>query len=84
MKWINIYVLSSFLCFVFIGHRPVLEQGRAYAGIGGDMAAYDLSNCRRRRCLCRIGSQERLSDYWERPIKNIKERRKNYEVEMVN
>jgi len=27
---------------------------------------------RRRRCLCRIGSQERLSDYWERLMKNIK------------
>ena len=50
------------------------------------MEVYDLSNCRRRRCLCRIGSQERLSDIQKRLRKNIKERRKNknYEVEMVN
>jgi len=41
MKLFNIYVLIL-LSFI-LQDRPVLEQGRAYAGIGGDMEVYDLS-----------------------------------------
>ena len=43
MNWINIYVLIllSLFCFYTAWARSI--PGRAYAGMGGDMAAYDLS-----------------------------------------
>ena len=43
MKSIHIYVLNllSLFCFHMAWARSI--PGRAYAGIGGDMEAYDLS-----------------------------------------